>query len=214
MDFNNFKGVIFDLDGTLVESHGVWAQIDADFLGERGFAVPDDYGKVVSAMDFTQAAVYTKQRFSLDESIEQICECWHNMAIRHYTNDIAAVNGASDFVRRLHQSGIKLALATASSKELYEPVLRRHGMLGYFDFFATTKDVERGKGFPDIYLYAAKGLGFEPCECAVIEDIVEGVSGAKLGGFTVGARLNPHYTNDHAELRRTADFCFADFTEL
>ena len=58
MDFSQFKGVIFDLDGTLVESHGVWEQIDIDFLGERGFEVPADYGKVVSAMDFQQAAVW------------------------------------------------------------------------------------------------------------------------------------------------------------
>ena len=61
MDFTKFKGIIFDLDGTLVESNGVWSQIDIDFLGKRGFAVPDDYGKVVSAMDFRQAAIYTKE---------------------------------------------------------------------------------------------------------------------------------------------------------
>ena len=72
MDFTKFKGIIFDLDGTLVESNGVWSQIDIDFLGERGFEVPDDYGKVVSAMDFRQAAIYTKERFGLPESIEQI----------------------------------------------------------------------------------------------------------------------------------------------
>lgn len=214
MDFSQFKGVIFDLDGTLVESHGVWEQIDIDFLGERGFEVPADYGKVVSAMDFQQAAVYTKQRFSLDESIGQICQCWRDMAIWHYTNDISAVSGAVDFVRGLHCGGTKLALATASSSELYEPVLRRHGILDCFDFFATTKDVERGKGFPDIYLFAAQGLGIEPCDCAVLEDIIEGVRGAKLGGFTVGARLNPHYTPDHEQLRSCADFCFTDYHDI
>ena len=214
MDFTKFKGIIFDLDGTLVESNGVWSQIDIDFLGERGFAVPDDYGKVVSAMDFRQAAIYTKERFGLPESIEQIGAQWRDMARWHYTNDIAQVAGAADFVRYLHENGVKLALATASSKELYEPVLARHGMLGCFDFFATTEHVERGKGFPDIYLYAAENIGVKPCECAVFEDIIEAVCGAKMGGFTVCARLNEHYRADSEQIQKNADLCFEDYITL
>ena len=214
MDLTGFKGIIFDLDGTLIESAGVWKQIDIDFLGERGLAVPEDYGRIVSAMDFQQAAVYTKEKFGLDESIEDICRQWHDMAIWHYTNDIEAVRGAVGFVRSLRSHGIRLALATASSKELYEPVLSRHGILDCFDFFATTKNVERGKGFPDIYLYAAQGIGVEPCECAVLEDIIEGIRAAKLAGFTVGARLDPTHTIGTELLISEADFCFTDYTDI
>lgn len=214
IDFKQFKGVIFDLDGTLVESNGVWAQIDVEFLGKRGFAVPDDYGKIVSAMDFQQAAIYTKQRFGLEESVEEIRREWRDMAIWHYVNDIAAVSGAPEFVRALHTAGVRLALATASHAELFEPVLKRHGMFDCFDFFATTEQVERGKGYPDIYLFAAQGIGAKPEECAVFEDIIEGVRAAKLGGFTVCARLNDHYKPDRDEIRKSADVCFENYIEL
>lgn len=214
MDFTRFKGVIFDLDGTLVESNGVWAQIDVDFLGKRGFEVPEDYAKAVSSMDFQQAAVYTKQRFDLSESVEAIRSEWRDMAIWHYTNDIEQVKGAADFVRALHDSGVKLALATASSRELYEPVLKRHGVYDCFDFFATTEQVGRGKGFPDIYLFAAKGIDAKPEECAVFEDIIEGVTAAKLGGFTVCARLNEHYKSDREQMLSAADICFEDYIEI
>ena len=214
MDFTKFKGIIFDLDGTLVESNGVWSQIDIDFLGKRGFDVPADYGKVVSAMDFQQAAVYTKQRFGLSESVEAIRKEWRDMAVWHYTNDIRQVEGASEFVGALHKAGVKLALATASHKELYEPVLSRHKMLDCFDFFATTEQVERGKGFPDIYLFAAQGIGARADECAVFEDIIEAVNGAKKGGFTVCARLNEHYKNDREQILSAADLCFSDYIEL
>lgn len=214
IDFKQFKGVIFDLDGTLVESNGVWAQIDVEFLGKRGFAVPDDYGKIVSAMDFQQAAIYTKQRFGLEESVEEIRREWRDMAIWHYVNDIAAVSGAPEFVRALHTAGVRLALATASHAELFEPVLKRHGMFDCFDFFATTEQVERGKGYPDIYLFAAQGIGAKPEECAVFEDIIEGVRAAKLGGFTVCARLNDHYKPDRDEIRKSADVSFENYIEL
>ena len=199
MDITHFKGVIFDLDGTLVDSHWVWSQIDIDFLGKRGFEVPADYTKAVSAMDFRQAAIYTKERFGLKESLEEIRNEWRDMAIWHYANDIEAVKGAPEFVRKLHSRGVKLALATASSS---------------FDFFATTEQVERGKGYPDIYLFAAKGLGLSRKDCAVFEDIIEGVNGAKAGGFTVFARLNPLYTADREKIISAAHRCFESFTEL
>jgi beta-phosphoglucomutase-like phosphatase (HAD superfamily) len=214
MDFSQFKGVIFDLDGTLVESHGVWEQIDIDFLGERGFEVPADYGKVVSAMDFQQAAVYTKQRFSLDESIGQICQCWRDMAIWHYTNDISAVSGAVDFVRSLHCGGTKLALATASSSELYEPVLRRHGILDCFDFFATTKDVERGKGFPDIYDKSCSKMGIDKNKTIVFEDILEAIKGAKDGGYTVIAMEDEVSLGDKVNIKKISDGYIKDFREM
>lgn len=214
MELSNFKGVIFDLDGTLIESNGVWAQIDIDFLGKRGFAVPSDYGKVVSAMDFASAAVYTKQRFGLSESTEEIAAEWRDMAIQHYTYDIKEVAGAPQFVRSLKEKGVKLALATASSRELYEPVLKRHGIFDCFDFFATTDQVKRGKGFPDIYLFAAEKIGVRPQECVVLEDIIEAIRAAKSGGFTVLARQHEHYKNDHDEMSRVADLCFCDYIEL
>lgn len=214
MDISNFKGVIFDLDGTLVDSHWVWSQIDIDFLGERGFAVPENYGKAVSAMDFRQAAVYTKELFSLPESIQEITKQWRDMAIWHYANDIEPVKGAPEFVRKLHSKGVKIALATASSRELYEPVLKRCGIYDCFDFFATTEQVERGKGFPDIYLFAARGLGLSCKDCAVFEDIIEGINAAKTGGFTVFARLNPHYTPDRERIICAAHKSFESFTEL
>ena len=214
MDISNFKGVIFDLDGTLIESGDVWTQIDIDFLGKRGFAVPENYGKAVSAMDFRQAAVYTKELFSLPESIQEITKQWRDMAIWHYANDIEPVKGAPEFVRKLHSKGVKIALATASSRELYEPVLKRCGMYEYFSEFVTTSQVERGKGFPDIYLLAAELLGEKPEDCAVFEDIPEGVGAAKQGGFTVFARLNPHYTPDREKIICAAHKSFESFTEL
>ena len=214
MDISNFKGVIFDLDGTLIESGDVWTQIDIDFLGKRGFAVPENYGKAVSAMDFRQAAVYTKELFSLPESIQEITKQWRDMAIWHYANDIETVKGAPEFVRKLHSKGVKLALATASSRELYEPVLKRCGMYEYFSEFVTTSQVERGKGFPDIYLLAAELLGLKPGECAVFEDIPEGVGAAKQGGFRVYARLDPKRRADHAVLRQSADSCFDTYIDI
>ena len=94
MDIKDFKGHIFDLDGTLTRSNHVWSKIDEDFLGKRGIKVPEDYFKQVSAMNFEQAAVYTNDRFSLGENIQDIMKEWFDMAVYEYTNVIELCGNA------------------------------------------------------------------------------------------------------------------------
>lgn len=205
MDIKDFKGHIFDLDGTLTRSNHVWSKIDEEFLGKRGIKVPEDYFKQVSAMNFEQAAVYTNDRFSLGENIQDIMKEWFDMAVYEYTNVIELCGNAGEYVRKLKEQGRKIALATASTEELYKPVLKRNGIYDCFDCFVSTEQVERGKGFPDVYELAAEKLGLESKNCVVYEDIVEGIKGAKAGGFFAVACLNDHYSHDWDEMREVAD---------
>lgn len=205
MDIKDFKGHIFDLDGTLTRSNHVWSKIDEEFLGKRGIKVPEDYFKQVSAMNFEQAAVYTNDRFSLGENIQDIMKEWFDMAVYEYTNVIELCGNAGEYVRKLKEQGRKIALATASTEELYKPVLKRNGILECFDCFVSTEQVKRGKGFPDVYELAAEKLGLDAKDCVVYEDIVEGIKGAKAGGFFAVACLNDHYSHDWDEMREIAD---------
>lgn len=205
MDIKDFKGHIFDLDGTLTKSNHVWSKIDEEFLGKRGIEVPEDYFKQVSAMNFEQAAVYTNDRFSLGENIQDIMKEWFDMAVYEYTNVIGLCGNAGEYVRCLKDQGRKIALATASTEELYRPVLKRNGILDCFDCFVSTEQVKRGKGFPDVYELAAEKLGLDAQDCVVYEDIVEGIKGAKAGGFFAVACLNDHYSHDWEEMRDIAD---------
>lgn len=205
MDIKDFKGHIFDLDGTLTKSNHVWSKIDEEFLGKRGIEVPEDYFKQVSAMNFEQAAVYTNDRFSLGENIQDIMKEWFDMAVYEYTNVIGLCGNAGEYVRCLKDQGRKIALATASTEELYRPVLKRNGILDCFDCFVSTEQVKRGKGFPDVYELAAEKLGLDAQDCVVYEDIVEGIKGAKAGDFFAVACLNDHYSHDWEEMRDIAD---------
>lgn len=214
MNFTEFNGIIFDLDGTLIKSNHVWSKIDEKFFSKRGIEIPDDYFKIVSVMNFEQAAEYTNTAFHLNENIEDIQKEWYEMAVYEYTNVIEIIPGADKFIHKLKNSGVKIALATASSKELYEPVLKHNGIYDYFDFFASTSQVKRGKGFPDVYEFACKGIGESAEKCAVFEDIIEGIRGAKAGGFTAVACLNEHYSADLEDIKREADFCFSDYNQL
>ena len=200
MDIKDFKGHIFDLDGTLTRSNHVWSKIDEEFLGKRGIKVPEDYFKQVSAMNFEQAAVYTNDRFSLGENIQDIMKEWFDMAVYEYTNVIELCGNAGEYVRKLKEQDRKIALATASTEELYKPVLKRNGILDQFDCFVSTEQVKRGKGFPDVYELAAEKLGLEATGKNLNDLKLQ-----KAGGFFAVACLNDHYSHDWDEMREIAD---------
>lgn len=210
----NFDAAIFDLDGTLLDSMGMWEQLDADFLERRGLAVPKDYTRIVSAMNFQEAAAYTVQRFGFSESPEEIIREWNSMVADEYAHGIGLKPHAREYLEHLRFRRIRLGIATALAPELYKSVLKNNGVFPLFDAFADVSEVARGKGFPDVYLLAARRLETSPGHCAVFEDVLPGVRGAKAAGMTVFGVHEPASACDEAAIRETADGYIRDFAEL
>ncbi|MDE5756209.1 MAG: HAD family phosphatase [Clostridia bacterium] len=180
-------GVIFDLDGTLLDSSWVWLKVDADFLAENGIQVTDDYTDAVHQMHFNEAALYTKTRYNLSQSVEQIKDRWIEMVQYEYARNIKLKESAYDFIIKLIKSGVKVAFATTLFKKVAVPCLLNNKLtkefLGVDCPLTTADEVERGKDFPDIYLLAASKIGVEPRSCMVFEDIPLAMRGAQKGGF-------------------------------
>lgn len=209
-----YKAGIFDLDGTVLDSMGVWRKIDYDFLGKRGIEIPDDYLKEITALGFEAAARYTIDRFGFKETPQEIIDEWYAMAIDAYTNDVGLKPGAANYIRKLYEMGVKLAVATASDEALYKPALIRNGIYDCFDAFVTVRDVNRPKGFPDIYERAAMLLDVSVDKCIVFEDVLKGVQGAKIGNFKVVAMRDEHSEYDAEAIREAADRYIQNFDEM
>jgi HAD superfamily hydrolase (TIGR01509 family) len=210
----NVKGVIFDLDGTLVDSMWIWSQIDIDYLKTKGHSTPENLKNEISHLSFTQTAVYFKERFDLDDSIEEILADWYKMSVNHYTNDVKLKAGVKDFLDYLKLNKIKIALATSNSSVLLESCLKNNGIYDYFDSITTTDEVDNGKNCPDIYLLAAKKLGISPENCLVFEDILPAIKGAKAANMKVIAVSDEECPNSKDELLEYADKYIYSFNEL
>lgn len=211
---DNRMGAIFDLDGTLLDSMGVWRKIDEDFLGKRGFVVPDDYLVAITSKNFDAAAEYTKERFNLPESEEEIIKEWFDMAIEAYTNEVKLKAGVIDYLKQLKAEGIKIAAATSSDERLFRPCLTHCGIMKYFDAFTVTQEVRRGKGFPDVYQLAAEKLSLKPEQCVVYEDILKGVEGTKMDDFYVVGVEDIHSSYEKNEIMQLSDRYILSFEEL
>lgn len=207
----SIHGVIFDLDGTLLDSTSVWTQIDIDFLAERGFEVPPDYQTAIMALGFEDVAKYTINRFRLNESVEAVMAQWNRMAHDAYRNTVTLKPGARELLMWLREHDIKIGVATSNSADLFEPCLHNNDIHSFFHSFTETNDVSRGKEFPDVYIAEAEKLGCKPEECIVFEDIMPALKSAKSAGFsTIAVREEKWgYTDEEFE-----EVCDAAVTNL
>lgn len=207
---NNIKGAIFDLDGTLFDSLWAWEEIDKRFLSKRGHDVPPDYSKAISALSYRDSAVYTIKRFNLSDTPDALMKEWMDMSREMYAIEIKLKKDAKQFLLALKSKGIRLAVATSSTRELYEPALKNNGIYELFDVVVDTTGI-RGKDFPDVYLAAAIKMGLGPGESVVFEDLPVAISIAKSAGFRTVGIVDKHFS---PAMKESADFIAKDYSEL
>lgn len=208
------QSVIFDLDGTLVDSMWLWHDIDVEFLGMRGLALPETYQRDIEGMSFTETAVYTKELFRLPESVEELKEIWNRMAIEKYTYEVPYKPGAEEFLKYCKEQGISAGIATSNSRDLAEAVAGALHFGDYIQEIVTACEVKQGKPAPDVYLEAASRLGAQPEHCLVFEDVPMGILAGKNAGMRVCAVEDAFSLALKEEKKGLADYYIADFREV
>ncbi len=210
----DIDAVIFDLDGTLIDSTWVWAKIDQDYLGNLGIVPPQNLMKEIGHLSMEQIAVYFKDKFSIEDSLDVIQKTWNDMALGEYSSNVPLRKGADKFLAHLKNLGIKIGLATSNSKVLLEAVLVKHNIYQYFDSITTTGEVLKGKDSPDVFLLAAERLGVPPERCLVFEDIALALKAARQAGMKAVAVQDPFKAHEWESIQRLADHYIVDYEEL
>ncbi len=212
--YKDIKAVIFDVDGTLIDSMWIWKQVDIEFLGKRGIPLPERLQMEIEGMSYSETAVYFKERFNLPESLEEIKEEWRLMAEDYYKCHIQLKSGAKEFLKLLYDKGLTLGIATSNSRELVDCMLANHGIRKYFSNIRTSCEVEKGKPYPDVYLKVAEDMGIDPCRCLVFEDTLSGVMAAKSAGMRVFAMADEISLESKDKLIELAEGYIHSFNEV
>ncbi len=212
--FKDIKAVIFDLDGTLVDSMWMWRDIDIEFLNKYGIEFPENLQGEIEGMSFSETAVYFKERFQLSASLEEIKEEWNQMAWDKYMNDVPLKDGALDLLRFLKENRIMAGIATSNSRELVDLVISKLKVAEYFESIRTSCEVEKGKPSPDIYHLVARDLNVNPKSCLVFEDVIQGVMAGKNAGMRVCAVYDSYSLEDTKKKQELADYYIETFEEL
>lgn len=210
----DIDAVIFDLDGTLVDSMWMWKSIDIEYLGKFGIAFPEDLQRCIEGMSFSETAIYFKKRFGLKDSLDQIKSDWNAMAWDKYLNEVPLKEGVPELLEYLKLNNIPAGIATSNSKELVELIIEKHGIGDYFASIRTSCEVAKGKPSPDIYLLVAKDLNVEPSRCLVFEDVLQGIMAGKNAAMRVCAVYDEFSEDDLEQKQRLADYYVRSLTEV
>ena len=183
------KYAIFDMDGTLVDSMGYWAELAAEDLHSRGVKdVTDELLQRTAPLPMAETLALFIREFCLDDTPERAQQALQSIMESHYLHDIALKPGVGAYLEELSRRGVSMCVVSATPEALMELCLKRQGVRRYFAFVLSCESVGAGKDRPDIYHTAAKRLGAPgPADTAVYEDSNVAASTAKAAGYyTVG----------------------------
>ena len=208
------KAVLFDLDGTLVDSMWMWKDIDMEYLGKYGITLPPELQEYIEGMSFSEVSAYFKEAFGIKESLEEIKSEWVSMAKYKYTHEVPLKPGALRFLKHLKEQGIPMGIATSNSRDLLDAVLESLEISPYFDCCMTSCEAGAGKPAPDIYIKVAKILKTEPKDCLIFEDTPAGILAGNRAGIPVCAMADENSAGRKDQILQMADYYAETFDQV
>ncbi len=203
--------VIFDLDGTLLDSLWAWKDSGVNYLRSIGIEPPADLQAKLEEMSLMDGANYLKETYQLAEPPEVILERTLAPIKHRYMYEILPMPDVVEQLARLKAQGVKMAVATASHGEFAQAALKRLGMLDYFEFIITCDEVGIGKTSPKVYEVAQERLGTARERTLVAEDALYALETAHKAGFLTAAIEELHSLHQQVEKRNIADYYVIEY---
>lgn len=207
------KGIIFDLDGTLIDSMPMWKHLDQHFIESKGMVYDSNISYEILGMNLEQAADHFRVRYALPMTVAQIVQEWNDYLYEQYTNAVKVKPGILELLEFYHSRGVKMCIATLTDRWLSQAAAERLRLMEYMEFLVTAGEVGKSKKFPDIYHACAARMGVKPENCVVMEDTLHAVITAKNAGYTVYG-IYDETSRDTADIRQYSDKFIVDFGRL
>lgn len=212
---DGIKAVIFDLDGTLIDSMWVWSGLDEAYMKKYHLESPQGFPESVEGMSIEEVAEYFLKEFpTLTSSKKELIEEWLEMAHTIYMTQVSLKSGALELLEELKKRGIKIGIATSNLYSLAIDTLRALGVEDIFDTILSSGQVSAGKPAPDVYLEVAKKLGISPKDCLVFEDVPMGILAGKRAGMTVCAVEDDFSKNQREKKKELANYYIQNFYQV
>lgn len=212
--FSPITGAIFDVDGTLLDSMGVWQGLAERYLMSKGIEPEKGLSEKLKTFTVSQAADYYRERYHLKLETAEIIRETNLIISDYYRNQASLKPGVGGFLEFLKKNGVKMCVATATDRELIVPALKRNGIDGYFSGMFCGDDVKTGKDSPEIFMKALELLGTDIESTWVFEDALHAAETARSAGFKVAGIYDCHTTQNPLLLRQTAHVYLKSFEEL
>lgn len=210
----NIKAVIFDVDGTLLDSLDVWADSDRIFLESLGYEYDPSISDRMKSMHYISAAQLLIDEYHIDMSLEKVMKQIEDIVREKYFYEVPPKPYALRLIEECKQNGIKMCAATSNLRTLAEGALSSGKILPYLDFILTSDEVGSSKDDPEIFFRCAQKMNTKPCDTAVFEDSIHAATSAANAGFYTVGVFDSHYAGEYEELKKICSRTILSFEEL
>lgn len=208
------RGIIFDVDGTLLDSMGFWGELGARYLKTKGIRPEENLGKKLFPMTTEEGVRYLKAHYPLEGETEGIVEEIQEMIVNYYSEEVKLKDGVKEILKKLHEKKIPMTIATSSERDFIEKALERLGVLKYFQKIFTCTEIGKGKDAPDIFLEAARQMDVPAKDTWVAEDGLYAAKTARKAGFHVAGIFDACSKEEEEELRKVSDLYLYTWKEF
>lgn len=211
---DGIKGVIFDIDGVLIDSMEIWTDLGARYVRSRGGEPEDGLAQILFSMSMEQGAEYLKDRYFPESTAGEIQEGLKGMLKDFYYYEVKAKPGAEALMRSMKEAGVRMTAATSSPRSHVEKALERNGLLGYVERIFTNSEVGVSKHRPDIFDLAAASMDLERSEVCVFEDSLYALRTAADAGYHTVGVYDAQGEPDQEGLEEAAEIYVRSYDEL
>ena len=214
-DIRNIRAAVLDMDGTLIDSMGIWHQIDKDFFAEHNLVPPKGISNQVNKMTMQEWADFFTREFDINMTGEEVIRRIGEMAYTYYAEKIPMKPYVIDFLDFLDSRNIRYGIATATYRKSAEAALKRLGILDRMQFILTAEEVPSSKKTPEMFLKSAERLGSITENTLVVEDSLHCIQTAVRAGFPTIAVYDASVPlREQEEIRKLVSLYGSDFKEI
>lgn len=206
--------MIFDLDGTLIDSMPIWKNVGKDFLRKYGFEIPADLDEQIKRQTLPETALSFKEAFDIPKTVDEIVLEIISMVAEEYKNTVPLKPFVKEYLEKQRQQGTKMCILTASEPSYILAAMERLDILQYFEFIATCTEMGLTKKDFAVFEKTMERLGGNKQNTLVFEDALYAIRSAKKGGFYTVAVAESTRPNDFEEIKTLADKYIESYQEL
>ena len=208
------KGVIFDVDGVLLNSMPVWENLGELYLDHLGIEAEKNLGETLFEMSLEEAADYLISHYNLEKTVEEVVQGLNKEVEDYYAKRVPLKEGVRQYLEEFRERKIPMVIATTGDRKNAEAALSRLKVLPYFQGVFTASEIGSGKDQPDIYFAALLQLDTEPEQTWVFEDTYQALRTAKHAGFKTVAVYDKANDKNLAQIWNTADIYLPEFDDF
>ncbi len=210
----DYNAIIFDMDGTLINSIAIWVEADKKFVNNLGYEYTSDVSLAMKTMHFESACEHLIKEFNLTLSHDEVAKSILSLVEHSYKHEMTLKPYAFEYIKKQHENGIKMCIATSNKHALAKSCLENLGIYDMMEFIITSDEVGNDKKSPDIFLEAARRMNSSPDKTLVFEDSIHAIKTAVDANFYTIGIYDDYSSHEFDEMCRIAQKTIKSYDEI